>query len=187
VKRAGALLALVVLLAGCANAQGATHARRALERAGFREVKLSLRSASGIAVARVDVGPGSPPPEQAAEVVWGTLAVRFDQLVVSEGDEASSFSYEALADRLGPRQPSLDRKQVDEEVVRNGLTLMLLLSLGALLSVGAVVGLVVLVLRKARRRMDQAEGPTSGAGDDSPIMGALSEEAAVEGPEAIPS
>jgi hypothetical protein len=186
VRRAAALLLLLVL-AGCANAQGATDARRALERAGFQEVDLTLRSAGGIAVARVDVGPGSPPPDQAAEVIWATLAVRFDQLVVSEGAEAASFSYQALAGRFGPRDPALDRKQVDEEVVRNGLTLMLLLSLGALLSVGAVVGAVVLVLRKARRRIGQAEGPTSGAGADSPIMGALSEEAAVEGPEAIPS
>ena len=76
--------------------------------------------------------------------------MRFDQLVVASGDAGTPFSYEDLTRRFGPRDPSLDGKQVDEEVVERGVKLMLLLSAGALLSVGAVVVIALRVLRAAR-------------------------------------
>jgi hypothetical protein len=83
-------------------------------------------------------------------VVWRTLPVRFDQLIVASGDATTPFSYEDLTGRFGPRDPSLDGKQVDEEVVERGVKLMLVLSAGAILSVGAVVVTVLAVLRAAR-------------------------------------
>ncbi|HWI03768.1 MAG TPA: hypothetical protein VNT52_08080, partial [Acidimicrobiales bacterium] len=132
-----ALLALAVLvLAGCGRAAGVADTRRALEGAGYQQVDIDLRARGGIGVARVEAAPGGPPAEMGAEVVWDTLPVRFDQLIVALGDAATAFSYEDLAGRFGPRDRSLDGKQVDEQVVRSGLHLMLLLSAGALLSVG---------------------------------------------------
>jgi hypothetical protein len=95
-------------------------------------------------------------------VAWTTLPVRFDQLVVALGDRTTSFTYLDLAGRFGPRDPSLDRKQVDEQVVRSGLQLMLLLSAGAMLSVGVVVAIGLVALRAARRGRRQLAGPTSG-------------------------
>ena len=198
-----AVLALaLVALAGCGRAEGVSDTRRALEGVGFTEVDIGVRSGGGIDVVRVDALGGDP--VLAAEVVWHTLPVRFDQLVVTlgpsgpqsgdsgpsgpPGSGATAYGYQSLAERFGPRDPDLDRKQLSDQVVRDGLDLMLLLTLGALLSVGGVVALGLVVLRTARRRRPgQAEGPTSPPGDEdaSPTAGASATEA--EGPEAIPS
>ena len=196
------VLALALLgLAACGRAEGVADTRRALEGAGYTEVDVGVRSGGGFDVVRVDAQGGDP--DRAAEVVWDTLPVRFDQLVVtlgpsgprsgSSGSGASSYGYQTLVERFGPRDPDLDRKQLSDQVVRDGLDLMLLLALAALLSVGGVVTLGLLLLRTARRgprpaaRADQAEGPTSPPGDEeaSPTAGASATEA--EGPEAIPS
>ena len=191
----GAVLALALLgLAGCGRAEGVADTRRALEGVGFIEVDVGVRSGGGIDVVRVDAQGGDP--DRAAEVVWDTLPVRFDQLVVTlgpsgpqsgnSGSGATSYGYQSLTERFGPRDPDLDRKQLSDQVVRDGLDLMLLLTLGALLSVGGVVALGLVLLRTARRRRPaQAEGPTSPPGDEdaSPTAGA----SATEGPEAIPS
>lgn len=183
---AAAFVATALLLAGCGRAQGVADTRQALERAGYRDVAVSLRTGGGIGVARIDAAAaGAPPAEEAARVAWTTLPVRFDQLVVALGGQTASFGYQDLAGRFGPRTTSLDARQVDEEVVESGLKLMLLLSVGAMLSVGAVVtiGLVALrQVRRARSREDQP-GPASGLGDDSPTAGVPG---ASEGP-AIPS
>ena len=191
------LLALALLgLAGCSRAEGVSDTRRALEGAGFSEVDVGVHSGGGIDVVRVDARGGDP--DRAAQVVWDTLPVRFDQLVVTlgpsgprsgnSGPGASSYGYQTLVERFGPRDPDLDRKQLSDQVVRDGLDLMLLLALGAVLSVGGVVTLGLLLLRTARRgRADQAEGPTSPLGDEeaSPTAGASATDA--EGPEAIPN
>lgn len=151
-RRRLAVLALVlVALAGCGRAEGVRDTRKALEEAGYREVDDDLRTGSGIGVARVDAGPGGPAPEIAARVIWETLPVTFDPLIVAVDGAATPFSYEELASRFGPRDPSLDGKQIDEQVVRSGLRLMLLLSAGAILSVGAVVATGLAVVRATRR------------------------------------
>ena len=150
-KRLAALLAVVLLLTGCGRAQGVADTRRALEDSGYRDVEVVLRTGGGIGVARLEAAPGAPPAETAARVAWTTLPVRFDQLVVAVGDQTAAFSYEDLAGRFGPRDASLDGRQIDEEVVRSGLKLMLLLSGAALLSVGAVVVTGLLALKAARR------------------------------------
>ena len=183
-----ALVACLLVLGGCGRAQGVADTRRALEGAGFREVDVSLRSGGGLGVATVGAtGSGSPPAEKAAEVVWATLPVRFDQLVVGVDGQTTTFAYEELERRFGPRTSSLDGRQADEEVVQSGLKLMLLLSAAALVSVAVVVATGLLALRagrRARRGGRQAEGPGSG-------LGAASEMAEVpadsEGDEAIPS
>ncbi len=183
-RRAFLLLALVAL-GGCERAQGVVDTKDALEGAGYRAVEVSLRTGAGIGVARVEAAEGGPAPERAAEVAWRTVPVRFDQLVVVVGSRSESFGYGDLAARFGPRDPSLDRRQIDDEVVRDGLELMLLLSIGALLSVAAVVALGLAVLRTARRVTGQAEGPASGLGEGAATPGAASETA--DGEDAIPS
>ena len=151
-RRRLAVLALAVLaVAGCGRAEGVADTRRALESAGYQHVNLDLRARSGIGVARVEAAPGGPAPERAAEIVWRTLPVRFDQLIVAVGGTPAPFSYEELTGRFGPRNRSLDGKQVDEQVVRSGLRLMLLLSAGALLSVGFVVVAGLAVIRATKR------------------------------------
>ena len=151
IQRAAAVaLAVLLLAAGCGRAEGVDDTRRALEDAGYLDVAIDLRAANGLGVARVAAAPVGPPAERAAELIWKTLPVRFDQLIVAVGADSTAFSYEELAGRFGPRDPALDGKQVDEEVVRSGLRLMLLLSAGAVLSVGAVVGAVLAVMRATR-------------------------------------
>lgn len=146
-----ALVVALAALAGCARAQGVDDTRRALEGAGYQEVRVDLRAGSGIGVARVDTAPGGPAPETAARVIWETLPVSFDQLIVAAGGETTAFSYEELAGRFGPRDSSLDGKQIDEQVVRSGLKLMLLLSAGALLSVGFVVATALAGIRAMKK------------------------------------
>ena len=150
-RRLAALALVLVAVAGCGRAAGVRDTRRALESAGYRNVDIDLRTVAGLGVARVDADPGGPAVETAVGVAWRTLPVRFDQLIVTLGDQVSTFGYEELAGRFGPRDSSLDGKQVDEQVVRSGLRLMLLLSAGALLSVGFVVVTALAVVRAARR------------------------------------
>ncbi len=150
-RRLVALVVCGLAVAGCARAAGVDDTRRALESAGYTDVDIELRAANGIGVARVVAAPGGPPADAAAGVVWEMLPVRFDQLIVAVGDASTPFSYEELNRRLGPRSPSLDGKQVDEEVIRSGLKLMLLLSAGAILSVAAVVFTGLGVVRATRR------------------------------------
>jgi hypothetical protein len=152
-RRLVALVACVLALAACGRAQGVADTRRALERAGYRDVDISLRTGGGIGVARVEAGAGGTPPpaEQAAEIAWSTLPVRFDQLVVVIGDGSTSFGYDDLERRFGPRDPSLDGRQVDDEVVKSGLKLMLLLTGAAVVSVGVVVALGLAAVRAAKR------------------------------------
>ena len=144
-------LAAALALAGCGRAEGVRDTRRALEGAGYRHVDIDLRTAGGLGVARVDADEGGPAVETAAGVVWRTLPVHFDQLIVTLGDQVATFGYQELAAQFGPRDSSLDGKQVDEQVVRSGLKLMLLLSAGALLSVGFVVATALAVVRAAKR------------------------------------
>lgn len=150
-RRLALALAAALVLAGCGRAEGVRDTRRALEDAGYRNVDIDLRTGAGLGVARVDAAPGGPAVETAAGVVWRTLPVRFDQLIVTLGDQVSTFGYEELAGQFGPRDSSLDGKQVDEQVVRSGLRLMLLLSAGALLSVGFVVVTALAVVRATKR------------------------------------
>lgn|GEM_PF-5745800 len=178
------VLALALAVAGCGRAQGVSDTEEALERAGYRAVDVTLRTAGGLGVARIDAEPGGPPPEVAAGVAWRMVPVRFDQLVVAVGHQVEPYGYEQLVARFGPRDPSLERRQIDEDVVRDGLELMLLLGAGAVLSVGLVVALAVGAVRAARRmRPHDDVGPTSGLGAGSLTLGAS---ATAEGDE-IPS
>jgi len=153
VRRAAlALVACTLLLAGCGRAQGVADTRQGLEDLGYRRAEVSLRTGGGIGVARIQAdADGAPPAERAAEVAWATLPVRFDQLIVALGDQVTTYSYEDLTNRFGPRDRSLDARQVDEEVVRSGLKLMLVLSAGAILSVVAVVFTGLGAVKAARR------------------------------------
>ncbi|MDP1805043.1 MAG: hypothetical protein Q8K72_07750 [Acidimicrobiales bacterium] len=83
--------------------------------------------------------------------MWETLPVSFDQLIVAVGGAATPFSYQELTSRFGPRDPALDGKQIDEQVVRSGLRLMLLLSAGALLSVGFVAATALAGIRAMKK------------------------------------
>ena len=184
-----ALAVLLVVLAACGGAEGVADTRRALEGAGFAAVDVTVRSGGGIDVVRVDAGTGSE-PARAAQVLWTTLPVRFDQLVVSLAPTGRSdgYSYASLVEQFGARDPRLDRKQITDQVVRDGLDLMLLLTFAALLCIAGVVALGLLAVRAARGRQDpddQAEGPISGLGAGS--LTAADPVAEAEGPEAIPS
>ncbi len=151
-RRVLALVAGALLLAGCGRAQRVADTRRVLDDLGYHNVDVSLRAGGSIGVARIQADPeGAPPAEQAAEVAWKTLPVRFDQLIVALGDQVAAYSYEDLAGRFGPRDRALDTRQVDEEVVKSGLKLMLVLSAGAILSVAAVVFTGLGAVKAARR------------------------------------
>lgn len=191
-------MALGVGLTGCRGDGGLSTARRALEGAGFRSVAVAVRTGGGIDVVRVDaVAPAGSGPDQAAEVVWRALPVRFDQLVVSvtAPAPATAYSYERLAGRFGARDPALDRRQAGDAVVHSGLELVVILSLGAVLAGAGVAAGTVLILRgmrrsgasgppPRRRRRRQADGPISGLGSGSPTAAGS---AAADDADAMPS
>jgi predicted small secreted protein len=196
-----ALVACSLGLPGCRTIQDLRATGRALERAGYRDVAVSARSGGGVDVVTVHAAaaPGQD-PDRAAGVVWRTLAVRFDRLVVWVGTgPASSYAYDDLAVRFGPRDPALDRGQVGDAVGNRRAPLLATLALGALLAGAGLLSGGLLVRRglragsaspgrpsrgRSRGGRDQAEGPSSGPGDASPTAEASVE---AEGPEAIPS
>lgn len=190
------LLLCGLTLVGCRNVQGVPAARAALEEAGYRNVDISFRSGGGIDLVGV-MAIGDPVELRAvAASVWATLPFRFDRLHVTVSTAGQvgdrTFSYEQLTGEFGPRPRGLDRRQVGDEVVVSGLKLVVLLSVGALLSVGLVLGLILVALRRVRRRrrsvQDEAQDDWDGSfpglgGDDSPTAGT----AGAAGPEEMPS
>jgi hypothetical protein len=153
IRRAAAVALCALLLGGCGRVYDVAETKRALKQAGYSDVSVSLDTAGGLGFARVELSnDGGPRPERAAELVWDTLAVRFYTLsIVVDGEHAAFYTYDEAEQEFGPRDPSLNRRQIDEELVAGGLKLMLLLSAGALLSVGVVVGMAVAVVRATRR------------------------------------
>lgn len=199
--RPAALVALVGLaLAGCSNVRGVAATRDALEEVGYRDVEVSFRSGAGIDLVRVEAVPvdGSAPDQQRVEVaagaVWRSLPMRFDRLQLAISGPGFTigavYGYDDLAALFGARAHGLDYRQVGDQVVAGGLKLVVLLSIGALLSVALVVGLALFSLRNVRRRRSAARGEAGqGEGDGSfpeeetsPTAGA----SAADGP-AIPS
>ncbi|MDQ2825825.1 MAG: hypothetical protein M3Y04_02475, partial [Actinomycetota bacterium] len=204
-------------LAGCRNVRGVAEVRTALGQAGYGDVTVSFRSGGGIDLVRIDATAAQAPDDQrmqqGAAAVWSSLPFRFDRLRLSvtapERAVDVTYSYEQLAGLFGPRPPGLDRRQVGDEVVVSGLKLVVLLSVGALLSVGLVLGLTLFALRNVRRRRrrlpddgslpislfgepePEADDPSQTVGA-SPAAGASlavepSPTSEAEGPEAIPS
>ena len=155
--RAARRLAVPVLMAAlvlgaCARVQGVADTRRALKHAGYSDVDVSLETTGVLGFVTVELSTaGAPRLERAAEVVWDTLPVRFYTLLFAVDGQSVSYTYDDLQGLFGDRDPSLDRRQVDEEVVKSGLKLMLLLTAGAVASVGVVVALGLPALRAARR------------------------------------
>jgi hypothetical protein len=157
-RLAAGLLAAVVLLAACGRVQGVDATKRALQTAGYRNVHISLDSIGGLGLAKVEASAaGAPPAERAAELTWKTLRVRFYTLSIVLDGVSHLFVYEELQRRFGDRDPALDRRQIDEEVVRSGLRLMLLLTVGAGVSVGVVVAFAVVGVRAVRRARGSAD------------------------------
>ena len=78
------LAVLLVLLAGCGRAQGVADTRQALERAGYRDVEVTLSTGGGIGVARVEAAAGTLGTGPAAEVLKlaaSRLARRTDEML----------------------------------------------------------------------------------------------------------
>lgn len=165
-------------LAGCGGGGGSEFAatRRALERAGYRNVSITVRSGGGVVVARVTgaAPPAGASPDGAAETVWHTLPLRFDQLVLATVPATPLYSYVELRARFGPRDAALDRRPPSESSPRTRSELLAVVVLGAALAGAGVVAGTLLIrrsLRLGRRQLDQAVGPGSalGAGAPSPI------------------
>ncbi|HTJ77320.1 MAG TPA: hypothetical protein VL337_18335 [Acidimicrobiales bacterium] len=169
-RRVAALVLCGLGLAGCGGGADYRASRRALERAGYRSVSVTVRSGAGLVVARVDGHPpGGASPDDAAATVWRTLPVRFDQLVLDTVPAHPSYRYQDLVARFGPRDPSLDRAPT-QHTARSQLLGVIVV--GAVLAgAGLVVG-VALVRRGLRappEQLDQAEGSASGFGTPSPM------------------
>jgi hypothetical protein len=174
VRRVAALVVCGLGLVGCGGGSGYASTTRALERLGYRNVSVTVRSGGGIVVARVDGRhpEGGSSPDGAAEVVWRTLPVRFDQFVLDTVPAHPLYRYQDLAARFGPRDPALDRSRPAPGSGRTRSELLGVVVLGAVFAGAGLVAGTVLIrrgLRAGRRQLGQAEGPASGFGTPSPI------------------
>lgn len=170
-RRSGSvLIALAVLagitLGGCRTVEGSLDLERALEQAGYTEVDVSPFSGSlshlevSLVPASEEGGPEGQ-ADQAAGIVWTVFPLRFEHLTVevrtSGGRVAQPYSYDEMTTRFGPRRPSLDRREMRDEVAKVAVGVTAALVGAAVLVVAGSAVAVALMVRSHRRRA--AAGP----------------------------
>ncbi|HEX3621159.1 MAG TPA: hypothetical protein VHT97_02480 [Acidimicrobiales bacterium] len=168
-----ALCGVAVGVGGCGRRSEFAATRRALDRAGYRSVAITVRSGGGVVFATVTARSpgGAGVADTAAEIVWQTLDVRFDRVAIAVAPGVAVLGYDDLAARFGPRDPSLDRPAPAQTNGRVRSELLGVVVLGAVLAGAGLVAGVVLVrrsLRVGRRQLDQTAGPGSELGVAAP-------------------
>ena len=163
-----AVVAAVLLLAGCTTISGLIDTENALERAGYTDVDVGASSDNGFDRIEVVVRPTSTETsdadeaEGAAEVVWTTFPLRFDLVRVEllRPDEyTTTFTYSEMREIFGARSPDLDDKELGDEFVKAGLGIAIVLVVGGVFAIGAVVLAIVFGVRASRKRKSVTPPP----------------------------
>jgi hypothetical protein len=149
-------LALVVVATGCAAVRGLLDTERALRRAGFERVDISVDSRGPddtVQVTARQARAHEDPNGAVAGVVWREFPFRFDRLdVFVTSVPARSYSREELVGRFGPRPAHLDQRSLEDSIRRTGLVVAVAVAVAFFGFLAIVIVTVVLVVRSQRKR-----------------------------------
>jgi hypothetical protein len=160
--RAGiAFLALIaVLLGGCAGGnplQTAIEMSGRLAEDGFRDTNVNLNSTNGrdivvVSASGHDSLSGEPAFIRAGELVWTQLPLRFDEIRIEIGNDATKASRQQLETSFGPRDPALDEQTIGGAIGGAFATIGIIVLAVTLVVITAVVLLTLWLVRRSRRR-----------------------------------
>ena len=161
-RRAGiAFLALItVLVGGCAGGnplQTAIDMSGRLAEDGFCDTTVNLNSTNGrdivvVSASGHDSLSGEPAFIKAGELVWTQLPLRFDEIRIEIGNDATKASRQQLETSFGPRDPALDEQTIGG-AIGGAFATIGIIALAVTLVVIMVAALLTLwLVRRSRRR-----------------------------------
>lgn len=166
----GAAVAVSVALGGCGPVRDTARTVRALERAGYTNVDVApFGDSHGHLQVKATPSSSEGGPEgqanQAAGIVWTVFPMRFDHLTVAvgtpQGRVAQVHSYDDMAQTFGPRDPSLDKRAMSDEVEAVAIKVTAIVVAAWILVAGGSTLAAVLVVRRRRRRRSAAAVPAA--------------------------
>jgi len=162
----GAAVAVSVALGGCSPLGDTARTVRALERAGYTHVEVAPFGGShGHLQVKATPSSSEGGPEgqanQAAGIVWTVFPMRFDHLTVAvgtpQGRVAQVYAYADMGQTFGPRDPSLDKRAMSDEVDAVAIkATAFLVAAWILVAGGSTVAAVRVVRRRRSRRRAEA-------------------------------
>ncbi|QYN38950.1 hypothetical protein K1T35_18135 [Pseudonocardia sp. DSM 110487] len=160
--RAGiAFLALIaVLLGGCAGGnplQTAIAMSGRLAEDGFRDTNVNLNSTNGrdivvVSASGHDSLSGGPAFIRAGELVWTQLPLRFDEMRIEIGNDATEASRQQLETSFGPRDPAMDEQTIGGAIGGAFATIGIIALVVILVVITAAVLLTLWLVRRSGRR-----------------------------------
>jgi hypothetical protein len=168
---AACLLALCLVIAGCAALNAQIAASGALQNAGYQNVNMNVATGSGEpAGGLVSVSYTSGPSgddqrdaQRAEKIFWDTFADRFGALEIfkvsggcagpicaTRSDEMASATYAQLAATFGPRPQGLEKSGAVGQSTFPGWAIAV--AVGLVVVITAAVIVLVVVLRRRRNR-----------------------------------
>lgn len=150
------VLAVLAVLAGCSTVRAFTDLTSELESAGFTSTQVNVAGGDPVALTvRANAPSGDTTDEghdAAAEIVWDTFPRRFAEARISIDGDDRTVTRAQMQDRYGDRPAELDDGgELSDDINRVGVGVLVALLAGGVLVV-AIVGLVVLLVVRSRRR-----------------------------------
>ena len=159
-----AALLAIIALTGCSSIHTLIDTDRALRDAGYQSVNVSPKVNDNSVDVQVTVAavPSSANAQDVARIVWGTFRERFDQLRVTVHGQGQAFhqdyTFAQMEQSFGARNPAWNHTSVKSGAKELGV----LVIVGILVLAGLVVGTVLLIQRRNRRRRPPFPGGPGG-------------------------
>jgi hypothetical protein len=160
------LIVLAVVLAGCSGITALQDTKSALQERGFGSVNVSPAGNSNDITVSVSVAADSSnaTSDLAANVVWQSCHVRFDELQVTVhgtgGSESQNvYTFNKLQEMFGPRNPAWNKDTLHGTLVRVGVIVIVV---AVVIVVGSVIAIVA--VRRKHRRQRAGQWPPYGGG-----------------------
>ena len=151
-----AVLGLVVATAGCGAVRGLLDTERALRRAGFERVHITVDNRGPEDTVQVTARQArvhEDPDGIVAGIVWREFPFRFDRVnVFVTSVSPRSYTREELEGRFGPRAARLDRRSLEDSIRRTGLVVLVVIAVAFFGFLAIVAVTIVLVVRAQRKR-----------------------------------
>ena len=152
------LAVLMAAAAGCGVVRGAVSTAKALGEAGFGSPRFDFGNGTDTIVVSVekDTEDLDAAAAEAAEVVWRKLPLPIQRLEVTCGNGfggkgAFVADHAELERRFGARDPDLDRGFQESDTRTLAIVIAALVG-GGLLVLGAILVLVLVLIRRSRKR-----------------------------------